>query len=106
MSLISTSITTPAKTGKEAIEIAQTSEKAIDLAILDLVLPDLGGKDVYPLITKARPDMAVIVTSGYTLEGPAKEIMDAGAGGFLQKPFTINQLSEILDAVLGRGKSG
>ena len=89
-----------AKTGTEAVDIAKTFEGGIDLAILDIVLPDMGGTEVYPLIMEARPDMKVIVCSGYTLDGPAQEILDAGAQDFIQKPFSLNILSEKLKEVL------
>ena len=61
-----------------------------------------GGK-VYPIIMKARPDLKVIVFSGYSIEGPAREILDAGAQDFIQKPFSIATLSEKLKEVL-KGK--
>ena len=89
-----------ARTGKEAIEIAKTYDDDIDLAILDIVLPDMDGKGIYPFLMKARPKIKVIVCSGYSLEGPAQEILDEGAHGFIQKPFTIVTLSEEMKKVL------
>ncbi len=91
-----------AKTGEESIDIANTFERDIDIAILDIVLPDMGGKAAYPLLTKARPNMKVVVCSGYSIDGPAQEILNAGAQGFIQKPFTLKKLSEKLDEVLDR----
>lgn len=58
------------------------------------------GDKVHPLIMEARPDLKVIVSSGYTLEGPPQEILDAGAEGFIQKPFHIAILAEKLKEVL------
>ncbi|KKL21823.1 hypothetical protein LCGC14_2441590, partial [marine sediment metagenome] len=57
-----------AKTGKEAIEIAKTFDGQIDLALLDIKLPDIQGDKVYPLIMKARPNLKVIVCSGYSID--------------------------------------
>ncbi len=91
-----------AKTGEEAIHIVNTADGDIDLAILDIVLPDMGGEAVYPLLKKVRPDLKVLVCSGCSIDGPAQEILDAGAQGFLQKPFRIEKLSENLDEVLTR----
>ncbi|MDM8555391.1 response regulator [Desulfococcaceae bacterium HSG7] len=85
-----------AKTGKEAITIAETFDGVIDIALLDIKLPDIDGTRLFPIIQKARPDMKVIVCSGYSLDGPAESILKAGAHGFLQKPFSINVLSEKL----------
>ena len=58
-----------------------------------------GGK-VYPLIMEARPNLKVIIFSGYAIEGPARKILDAGAQGFIQKPFSLATLSEKLKEVL------
>jgi len=89
-----------AKTGQEAIFIAKTFGGQIDLAILDIVLPDMDGKAIYPRIMEARPNLKILVCSGYSIEGPAQEIINAGAQGFIQKPFTIAEISEKLKEIL------
>ena len=89
-----------ARTGKEAVEFAKTFDGQIDLALLDIKLPDMDGGRVYPLIMEARPDLKVIVCSGYSIDGPAQEILDAGAEGFIQKPFLIAPFAEKLKEVL------
>ena len=89
-----------AKTGKDAVELAETFDGQIDLALLDIKLPDMTGDKVYPLIMAARPDLKVIVCSGYAIEGPPQDILDAGAEGFVQKPFHIATLAEKLKEVL------
>jgi len=90
-----------AKTGKDAIHITETFDGQIDLALLDIKLPDMEGGKVYPLIMEVRPDLKVIVFSGYAIEGPARKILDAGAQDFIQKPFSLATLSEKLRKVLG-----
>ena len=89
-----------AKTGKDAIHIAETFDGQIDLALLDIKLPDIDGRNLYPLIMKARSNLKVVVFSGYSIDGPAREILDAGAQDFIQKPFSIATLSEKLKEVL------
>ena len=89
-----------AKTGQEAIDVVQTFDGDIDLAMLDILLPDMSGNTIYPYLIEARPNLKVIVFSGYAIEGPAKEILDAGAQDFLQKPFTMAALSDKLEKVL------
>jgi two-component system, cell cycle sensor histidine kinase and response regulator CckA len=89
-----------ARTGKEAIELAKTFDGQIDLALLDIKLPDMDGGRVYPLIMEARPDLKVIVCSGYSIHGPAQAILDVGAEGFIQKPFSIAPFAEKLKEVL------
>ena len=89
-----------ARTGQEAVEIARTFDGDIDLALLDIKLPDTSGEKVYPLIMEARPNLKVVVCSGYSIDGPAQEILDAGAQGFIQKPFSISTLAEKVKEVL------
>jgi CheY-like chemotaxis protein len=89
-----------ASTGREAISISRTFDGKIDLAILDILLPDMNGKAVYPLLMEAHPNLKVIVCTGYSLEGPAQEILDAGAQAFVQKPFSFATLAEKIREVM------
>ena len=88
-----------AKTGKAAVHIAETFDGQIDLALLDIHLPDMEGGDVYPLIMKVRPNLKVIIFSGYTVDGLARKILNAGAQDFIQKPFSFETLSKKLKKV-------
>ncbi|MBW1707246.1 MAG: response regulator [Deltaproteobacteria bacterium] len=90
-----------AKTGKEAISVTETFDGDIDLALLDIKLPDMEGGRVYRHIMEVRPDLKVIVCSGYTIEGPAQEILNAGAQGFIHKPASLGVLSDEVKRVLG-----
>jgi PAS domain S-box-containing protein len=81
------------KTGHEAINVVKSYDGDIDLAILDIVLPDMEGDEVYPLLMEARPVLKVLVYSGYSIDGPAQDILDSGAEDFLQKPFSMAALS-------------
>jgi len=87
--------------GKAAIEIYKKNQRQIHMAILDMIMPDMGGGAVYDEMKKMNPDVKVLLSSGYSIEGEATEILARGCNGFIQKPFTINKLSheirEILD---------
>jgi CheY-like chemotaxis protein len=89
-----------AKTGQEAIDIAKTFDGRIDLATLDFILPDITGDELYPLLMEARPDLKVLVISGFAIDGPVKKIMGAGAQGFIQKPISRVKLAEHLKLIL------
>ncbi|MDY6853218.1 MAG: PAS domain S-box protein [Thermodesulfobacteriota bacterium] len=89
-----------ARTGNEAIDIVLNFESDIDLALLDIKLPDMDGGEIYPFIKEARPKMKVLVCSGYALNGPIEEILASGAQGFIQKPFSFATLREKLKEVL------
>lgn len=89
-----------ANSAKEAIELTKTYEGTIDLALLDIKLPDMGGGTLYPIIKQLRPKMKVIICSGYSLDSGVKEILESGAQGFLQKPFSFKTITAKLKEVL------
>ena len=90
-----------AKCGNEAIRLCRDNKERIGLAILDVIMPEMSGLDACRELKKIKPEMKVILSSGYTreyLKGP-----DAAHGydGFLVKPFGIDTLSEILKELTG-----
>jgi len=89
-----------ARNGTEAVDIIKTFDKDIDLALLDIKLPDMNGSEVYSVIKDIRPDSKVIVCSGYSIDGPAQEILNAGAHDFIKKPFSFEILSKKLSDAL------
>ena len=93
-----------AGSGKEAVEIISNGKNLptpIDMVILDVVMPDMGGGETYDRIKEIRPDLKVLLSSGYSMDSEAKGILERGCEGFIQKPFTPIKLShkirEILD---------
>ncbi len=89
-----------ARGGKEALEIYKNEPGSIDLIILDIVMPDLGGGETYDKLKEINPGVKVLLSSGYSIKGNAKEIMDRGCNGFIQKPFKLKDLSQKLREVL------
>lgn len=89
-----------AKTGREALRVCGNFKENIDLAVLDVVLPDMGGKEIYQSLMKERPGLKVLVCSGYSIDGPAQDILHAGAQGFIQKPFSLLDLNLMLQDIL------
>ena len=89
-----------AGTGKEAVHMVENFHDRIDLALLDIKLPDMEGGKIYPLMKKAHPGLKVIVFSGYAIDGPARNILDSGAEGFIHKPFSLATLAAKLKQVL------
>ncbi len=86
--------------GREAIDFIREHPGDIDLVILDMIMPDMGGGEAFDHIRRLAPDVPVLLSSGYSLNGQAAEILRRGCNGFLQKPFSIGQLSEKLEAIL------
>jgi CheY-like chemotaxis protein len=94
--------TLEARGGKEAIRIYQDNKDSIDMIILDMIMPDLGGSEVYDKIKAIDPEVKVLLSSGYSVEGEATEILNKGCNGFIQKPFNIKRLSRKIREVLDK----
>ncbi|MCJ7599877.1 MAG: response regulator [Desulfobulbaceae bacterium] len=90
-----------AKDGDSAIEIFRDKRDDIDLVLLDMVMPHMSGGKVYDQLRGIKPDVKVLLSSGYSITGQATEILERGCNGFIQKPFRVEDLSrkvrEILD---------
>ena len=82
-----------AHSGPEAIGIYEAQRETIGLVILDMIMPGMGGGEVYDRLKEIDPAVRVILSSGYSMEGMAKGIMGRGVQAFLQKPFRLEQLS-------------
>lgn len=89
-----------AKGGEKAIRILKENTHHIDMVILDLIMPEMDGDKAFDMIRKIRPDMRVMLSSGYAINGQAERIMKKGCNGFIQKPFTMSDLSKKLREVL------
>jgi nitrogen-specific signal transduction histidine kinase/ActR/RegA family two-component response regulator len=92
----------PAPGGRQGLLIYEQNMDKIDLVVLDIIMPDLGGKETFDTLLRINPAVRVLLSSGYSLDGQAKEIMQSGCKGFIQKPFSMAELSkkirEILDS--------
>ncbi len=86
--------------GKEAVEIYKARKGEIDMVILDMIMPDMGGGEAYDRMKEINPDVKVLLSSGYSIDGEASQILERGCDGFIQKPFAMRQLSESIRKVL------
>ena len=66
----------------------------------------MSGSAIFPLIREHRPSAKVIVCSGYGLAGPTQELLDAGADGFIQKPYGLNDVHETILRAMSSGSDG
>jgi PAS domain S-box-containing protein len=86
--------------GQEAADVVAKMPEEIDLVILDMIMPGIEGGRTFDLIREIRPGMPVILSSGYSQEGQANDILKRGCNGFIQKPFTLAELSKKIRVVL------
>ena len=89
-----------ARGGREAIELYKENQEKIDMVILDMIMPDMGGGEVYDRLKKISREAKVLLASGYSVEGLANEILQRGCDGFIQKPFDLRHLSAKLREIL------
>jgi len=93
-----------ARNGKEALEIYVKQKNEIDLIILDMIMPGMGGGEIYDRLKEIDKDVKVLLSSGYSINGQAEEIMKRGCKGFIQKPFSLNDLSNRVKKILNENR--
>jgi CheY-like chemotaxis protein len=90
-----------AKDGKEAIDLYSKNRSVIDVVLFDMLMPDMNGGEVYNRIKEVKWNVKVLLSSRYSIDGQVNEILNHGCEGFIQKPFSIYELSrkirEIID---------
>ncbi len=86
--------------GGEALEIYDRRGEEISLVILDLVMPEMSGRECLKKLLTVDPNAKVLIASGYSDDGPIKEVLEEGAIDFIGKPFDLKQLLLIIDRAL------
>jgi len=88
--------------GVEAVERLRGSPAEIDSVLLDMTMPRLSGEDTFQALLEIRPDLPVIVASGYSEQDALEKFADPAPSGFLQKPYRLNDLVAALNRVRSR----
>ena len=91
-----------ASSGEEALNVYANSDRRIDLLILDLGMPGMGGHKCFREILKLDPAANVLIASGYSVDGKIKETLDAGAAGFLAKPYQLKDMLVKIRTILDK----
>jgi PAS domain S-box-containing protein len=89
-----------AQGGKAGLECYRLRGGEIDLVILDMVMPDICGREVFELLRAMDPGVKVLLSSGYALDSHAKEIMEKGCNGFIQKPYKVEEITCRIRSIL------
>ncbi len=89
-----------AEGGKEALDIYEKNQEKIDIVLLDMIMPGVGGGKAYDRMKEINPNIKVLLSSGYSINGQATEILKRGCNGFLQKPFTMDELFHSIREIL------
>ncbi len=86
--------------GRDALSVYRQNRDMIDLVILDMIMPDIGGGEVYERLKDINRNVKAILATGYSLDGEASRILKKGCDGVIQKPFRIDRLSRVIHRVL------
>ena len=89
-----------ANSGEEAIDLYRNSRNQIDAVVLDMIMPGMGGSETFDQLKEINPEVKVLLSSGYSIDGMATDILERGCKQFIQKPFDIKELSRKLRDVL------
>jgi len=86
--------------GQEAVETFQAAKDDIDLVILDMTMPRLSGEETYRRMRQVKPNVCVVLSSGYTEHEATGRFLGKGLAGFLQKPYRAEELLQLVQRVL------
>ena len=89
-----------ARSGEEALEAYRTRGQIISLVIMDLGMPGMGGQRALQELKRLNPEVKVLISSGYSGDGPVKDSLAAGALGFIMKPYRLSDLLEKAHAAI------
>jgi two-component system cell cycle sensor histidine kinase/response regulator CckA len=87
--------------GRDALAVYRRQHEAIDLVILDMIMPDMDGNQTYEALTAIDPGVCVMLATGFSINEKAESMLKCGCRGFIQKPFDINALSQKIHEVIG-----
>ncbi|MGA9478988.1 MAG: response regulator, partial [Desulfobacterales bacterium] len=89
-----------ANSGQKAIDVFNRHRGQVKLVILDMIMPGLSGSDTFDRLKEIDPSVKVLLSSGYSIEGQARQILDRDCNGFIQKPFDLQAFSEKMRCIL------
>ncbi len=93
-----------AENGSKGINMLREHKEDVSLVILDMIMPKMSGNEVFQALRTIKPDLKVLLCSGYSHEGFAgiDKLLENGAAGFVQKPFTLKVITESIKKILDK----
>jgi PAS domain S-box-containing protein len=92
-----------ARNGEEALRLFRSSRQPIDLVLLDLTMPVMGGRECLKRLRELDPRVRVVISSGFSADATVAEILREGAIDYIQKPYDIDVLARVVSESLSRG---
>jgi len=88
--------------GREGITLFEENPQRFDIVLLDMAMPGLSGKEVYLELRKIKADVKVLLSSGFRQDSRVEETLALGINGFIQKPYSMAELSAKVNSIIGR----
>jgi PAS domain S-box-containing protein len=95
-----------AEDGVRGVEVFRERRERIDLVVLDMIMPRMSGGEAYDRLVEIDPGVKILISSGYSEEGRAAEVLARGAKGFLKKPFGNETVLAMVRATLDGAEPG
>lgn len=95
-----------ARNGNEALRLCSQTEMRIDLVLTDVVMPEMGGRELAESLVRIRPALSILFTSGYTDDFVTRDYFLDSNVNFIQKPFSLGQLISKIQAALNTADKG
>ena len=84
--------------GQEALDLYRKKQGDVSLVLLDMIMPGMTGRETFEQLQKINPSVKVLLTSGYDKNDKIDQLIDAGAAGFLQKPYNMTILNDTVSS--------
>jgi two-component system, cell cycle sensor histidine kinase and response regulator CckA len=84
-----------------ALNTFRENREKVGMVLLDMIMPGMCGEEAFLEFKAIDPQVKILLCSGYSIHGEASRIMDQGCDGFIQKPFSIQELSAKVQQVIG-----
>lgn len=89
-----------AENGEEGLEVFRVHQEEISAVLLDVAMPQMAGDEAYTRMKEIDPKLKVLLSSGFTNDSRVRKTLEAGADGFIKKPYSIAKLSRKIHDVL------
>jgi PAS domain S-box-containing protein len=90
-----------AQDGKQALVLFEEERDSIDLVVLDMVMPIMGGKECFYRLKELNPDLKILIMTGYTSDGSLEDFLRNGALGIIEKPFDLELFTKSVHEAIG-----
>lgn len=94
-----------AENGEQALTIVAEQSGQVDLVILDLNMPGMGGHSCLEALAARYPDLPILIASGYSPNGSVRETLAAGAAGFIGKPYQLKEMLKVVRDIIDAPRS-